>query len=93
MLSAHVRTWKVDEQPSKKPEKDEGTSAVAIVKSVRGAHKHRETCGKRQLSCVSQDIEPPDSATISGKGKECPYSEGRTQLRYFSQCLRSWWSP
>ena len=23
----------------------------------------------RQLSCVSQDIEPPESTTISGKGK------------------------
>ena len=39
------------------------------MKSVRGAHKHRETCGKRQLSCVSQDTEPPDSITISRKGK------------------------
>ena len=47
----------VEEQPNKRPKKDEGKSAVAIVKSVR------------QLSCVSQDTEPPDSATISGKGK------------------------
>ena len=44
---------KVEEQPNKKPKKDEGKSAVAIVKSVR------------PLSCVSQDTEPPDSTTIS----------------------------
>ena len=50
--------WKVEEQPNKKPKKDEGKSAVAVVKSVR------------QLSCVSQDTEPPDSTTISRKGKK-----------------------
>ena len=50
--------WKVEEQPNKKPKKDEGKSAVAVVKSVR-----------QLLSCVSQDTEPPDSTTISRKGK------------------------
>ena len=39
-----------------KSKKCDDKSAVAVVKSVR------------QLSCVSQDTEPPDSATISGKG-------------------------
>ena len=48
--------WKVEEQPNKKPKKDEGKSAVTIVKSVR------------QSSCVSQDTEPPDSVSISRKG-------------------------
>ena len=49
--------WKVEEQPNKKPKKGEDKSVVAIVKSVR------------QLGCVSQDAEPPDSTTISRKGK------------------------
>ena len=48
--------WKVEEQPNKKQKKGDDKSAVAIVKSVR------------QLSCVSQDTEPPDSPTISRKG-------------------------
>ena len=48
--------WKFEEQPEKKPKKGDDKSAVAIVKSVR------------QLNCVSQDTEPPDSATISRKG-------------------------
>ena len=47
--------WKVEEQPNKKPKKGD-KSAVAFVKSVR------------QLSCVSQDTEPPNSETISRKG-------------------------
>ena len=38
------------------PKKGDDKSALAIVKSVR------------QLSCVSQDTEPPDSATICRKG-------------------------
>ena len=50
--------WKVEKQPNKRPKKDEGKSAVAVVKSVR------------RLSCVSQDTEPPDSTTVSRKGKE-----------------------
>ena len=45
--------WKVEEQPKKK---GDDKSAVAIVKSAR------------QLSCVSQDAGPPDSATISRNG-------------------------
>ena len=45
--------WKVEEQPNKKPKKGDDKSAAAIVKSAR------------QWSCVSQDTEPPDSATIS----------------------------
>ena len=49
---------KVEEQPNKKPTKDAGKSAVAIVKSVR------------QLSCVSQDTEPPESVSISRRGKK-----------------------
>ena len=48
--------WKVEEQPNKKPKKGDDKSAVAIEKNVR------------QLSCVSQDIEPRDSVTNSRKG-------------------------
>ena len=48
--------WKVQERPDKQPKKGDDKSAVAIVKSVR------------QLSCVSQDTEPPESAAISRKG-------------------------
>ena len=48
--------WKVEEQPNQTPKQGDDKSAVAVVKSVR------------QLSCVSQDTEPPDSATISRKG-------------------------
>ena len=51
--------WKVEEQPNNKPKKGDDKSAVAIVKSVR------------QLSCVSQDTEPPGSATITRKGTKC----------------------
>ena len=43
-------------QPKKKPKKGDDKSKVAIAKSVR------------QLSCVSQDTEPPESSTISRKG-------------------------
>ena len=50
-----IPALKVEEQPNKKPKKGDDKSAVAVVKSVR------------QLSCVSQDTEPPDSATISRK--------------------------
>ena len=54
--SAYFPHWKVEEQPNKKPKKVDDKSAVAIVKIVR------------QLICVSQDAEPPQSAAISGKG-------------------------
>ena len=47
--------WKIEEQPNKRPKKGGDKSAVAIVKSVR------------QLDCVSQDAESPESATISPK--------------------------
>ena len=46
------------EQPNKRPKKGGDKSAVAIVKSVR------------QLGCVSQDAEPPESVKISRKGPE-----------------------
>ena len=49
-----VLHWKVEEQRNKKPRNGDDKSAVTLLKSVR------------QLSCVSQDTEPPDSATISG---------------------------
>ena len=48
--------WQVEKQPNKKPKKGNDESAVAAVKSAR------------QLSCVSQDAEPPDSVTIFRKG-------------------------
>ena len=60
--------WKVEEQPNKKPKKGDDKSAVAIVKSVR------------QFSCVSQDTEPPDSATISRKGTKVLGSIRRVRL-------------
>ena len=56
--SAFLFTGKVEEQPNKKPKKGDDKSAVDIVKSVR------------QLSCVSQDIEPPELAAILRKGTE-----------------------
>ena len=46
--------WKVE--PNTGPKKGGDKSAVAVVKRVR------------QLGCVSQDAEPPESATISRKG-------------------------
>ena len=52
-----VPHWKVEEQPNKKPKKGGDKIAVAILKIVR------------QLSCVSQDTEPPESAATSRKGK------------------------
>ena len=48
--------WKVEEQPNKRPKKGGDKSAVAIVKDVR------------QMGCVSQDVEPPESSAISRKG-------------------------
>ena len=48
--------WNVEEQPNQRPKKGGDKSAVAIVKDVR------------PLGCVSQDTEPPDSATISREG-------------------------
>ena len=48
--------WKVEEQPNKRPKKGGDKSAVAIVKSVR------------QLGCVSQDAEPPESVSIFSDG-------------------------
>ena len=48
--------WKVETQPNKMPKKGDDKSKVAIAKSVR------------QLSCASQDTEPPESSTISRKG-------------------------
>ena len=50
--------WRVEEQPNKMPKKGGDKSAVAIARSVR------------QLSCVSQDTEPPESTTISKNGTE-----------------------
>ena len=44
--------WKVEEQPNQKPKKGGDKSAVAIVKDVR------------QLGCVFQDTEPPESLSI-----------------------------
>ena len=65
---------KDEEQPNKKPKKGDDKSAVAIVKSVR------------QLSGVSQDTEPPDSATISGKGTKVLEPIGR--VRFTRAALR-----
>ena len=51
-----VPHWKVEEQPNKRPKKGGDKSAVATVKDVR------------QLGCASQDVEPPESSTITRKG-------------------------
>ena len=58
VLECSFPHWKVEEQPNKKPKHDGNKSAVATVNSAR------------QLSCVSQDTEPPDSTTIPRKGKK-----------------------
>ena len=48
--SAHLQ---VDEQPSKRSEKNGDNSAVGMLKITR------------QLGCVFQDMEPPKSSSIS----------------------------
>ena len=67
--SAHSRTGRLKNNQTKSRKRV--MTKMQLLwwkKSVRGARKHRETCGKGQLMCVSQDVEPPDSATISRKG-------------------------
>ena len=54
--SAHFQHWKVEERPNKKPKKGMTKVQLLCLKSVR------------QLSCVSQETEPPESATIPRKG-------------------------
>ena len=54
--SAHSRTGRLKNNRTKSRKKGDDKSAVAIVNSVR------------QLSCVSQDTEPPHSATTSREG-------------------------
>ena len=49
---------KVEEQPNKKPKKDGDKSAVAMIERAR------------QLGCVFQDTEPPESMSILLKGSE-----------------------
>ena len=56
-LNGHFPIGRLKSNQTKKPKKDEGKSAVAIAKNAR------------QLSCVSKDTEPPDSTTISRKGR------------------------
>ena len=66
--------WKVEEQPNKRLKKGGDESAVAVVKSVR------------QLGCVSQDAEPPESVTIS---RNVPKVLGPTQrVRFTRAALR-----
>ena len=60
--------WKAEEQPNKLPKKGGDKSAVAIVKK------------ERQLNCVSQDTEPPDSVTISRKGTKVPEPSRRVRV-------------
>ena len=54
--SAHFRTGRLRNNPNKRPKKGDDKSAAATVTDVR------------QLGCVSQDFEPPDSAAILRKG-------------------------
>ena len=57
--SARFRTGRLkNNQPNKRTKKGGDKSAVAIVKDVR------------QLGCVSQDVEPPESSTIMRKGTQ-----------------------
>ena len=44
--------WEVQEQPNKRPKKGGDNSAVALLKDVR------------QLGCVFQDVEPPETSAI-----------------------------
>ena len=60
--------WKVEKQPNKRPKKGGDKSAVAIVKSVR------------QLGCVSQDAESPESVTISWKSTKVFGSNRRVRF-------------
>ena len=48
--------WKVEEQPKKKSKQGGDKSAVATMKDAR------------QLDCVCQDTEPPESSMILRKG-------------------------
>ena len=48
--------WRVEAQPNKSPKKGGDKSAVGIMKDVR------------QLGCVSQDAEPPESSAILRRG-------------------------
>ena len=66
--------WNVEEQPNKKPKKGNDKSAVAIVNGVR------------QLSCVSQDTEPPDSVAISRMGTKV--LEPTRRVRFTRAALR-----
>ena len=69
--------WKVDEQPNKKPKKGGDKSAVAKVKDVR------------QLGCVLQDTDPPESSTILRKGtKKVLGPIRRVRLRFTRTVLR-----
>ena len=60
VLSQHR---KVEEQSNKKPKKNGDKNAVTIVKDVR------------QLGCVLQDTEPPQSSSILRKGTEVSRSQ------------------
>ena len=51
--------WKVEEHPDRKPKHGDDKSASSLMKSVR------------QLSCVSQDNERPESAAILGRAHKC----------------------
>ena len=50
--------WEVQEQPNKRPKKGGDNSAVALLKDVR------------QLGCVFQDTEPPESLSILRKSQK-----------------------
>ena len=59
---------KVEEQPNKRPKKGGDKSAAAIAKDVR------------QLCCVLQDVEPPESSAISRKGTKVLWPGRRVRL-------------
>ena len=54
-MSARLCTGRLKINPAKKKNKDGENSAVAILKDAR------------QLGCVFQDVEPPESSSISRK--------------------------
>ena len=64
--SAHSRTGRLKNNQTKSRKKGDDKSAAAVVKSVR------------QLSCVSQNTEPPDSVTILGRAQSVGTSSTRT---------------
>ena len=76
MLISAFRSGRLKNNQTKKPKKGGDKSAVAIVK-VKDA---------RQLGCVLQDVEPPESSAIARKGTRVLESSRR--VRFTRAALR-----